>query len=273
MIEFYYYMSISKRYFLLLTLLIPLSTYAYTFNTNIKYGDRSNDVFFLQKFLNSSADTQITLVGPGSPGQESTYFGALTLTAVKKFQLKYFGDILVPAGLNAPNGFVGALTRAKLNSLNTLSGNSPTTGANETPNTTITSSGQATLSTSQPVITAITPSSFSEGDMVTIQGSGFGSSDVISFIFADQQTVAASSTDGKTITFRAVTPIGESVQAQLKSVAAKSSAVLKIVQDAFKDRFNSKGKDGAYVQTYITVKNGAFLSNPYPVTLKLFTDQ
>jgi hypothetical protein len=81
----------------------------FTFTRNLKLGDRHSDVLNLQKVLNSSADTQVTSSGGGSPGNETMYFGGLTKTAVMKFQTKY--------GISPVAGFVGAITRAKLNSM------------------------------------------------------------------------------------------------------------------------------------------------------------
>lgn len=83
----------------------------YTFNTNLTIGSTGVDVMNLQKVLNMSADTQVASTGTGSAGKESTYFGTLTKNAVIKFQNKY--------GISPAAGYVGPITRAKLNSMNT----------------------------------------------------------------------------------------------------------------------------------------------------------
>ncbi len=85
----------------------------YTFNTNLTMGSKGTDVTNLQKVLNMSADTRVnsTANGAGSPGNETSTFGGLTRAAVIKFQLKY--------GITPAAGYVGAITRAKLNSMNT----------------------------------------------------------------------------------------------------------------------------------------------------------
>ena len=82
----------------------------YTFNTNLTVGSRGVDVMNLQKTLNMSADTQIASgASAGAPGYETSYFGPATRAAVVKFQLKN--------GISPAVGYVGAITRAKLNSM------------------------------------------------------------------------------------------------------------------------------------------------------------
>jgi hypothetical protein len=80
---------------------------------NLKYGMRSPEVKCLQEFLKSQ--------GPEiyPEGLVTGYFGPLTLAAVKRFQQKYWQEILAPWGLtkDQPTGFVGSTTRSKINQL------------------------------------------------------------------------------------------------------------------------------------------------------------
>jgi len=85
------------------------TTGGYVFNANLTMGSTGADVMNLQKVLNSDADTQVAASGVGSAGNESSYFGALTKAAVIKFQKKY--------GITPAVGYVGPITRAKLNSM------------------------------------------------------------------------------------------------------------------------------------------------------------
>ncbi|MEK9154439.1 MAG: peptidoglycan-binding domain-containing protein, partial [Patescibacteria group bacterium] len=79
----------------------------------LKVGAKGDDVKLLQIVLNTDFDTRIAASGDGSSGKETTTFGRLTLTALKRFQVKH--------GIAKPGddgyGNVGPKTRAKLNAL------------------------------------------------------------------------------------------------------------------------------------------------------------
>jgi hypothetical protein len=84
------------------------------FPNNLWIGSFTSDVVQLQRFLNEQGFT-IATQGPGSPGQETPYFGERTLQALKKFQTYYAESILKPAGLSQATGYFGIFTRMFVN--------------------------------------------------------------------------------------------------------------------------------------------------------------
>lgn len=102
---------------------VPVSTTSITMNyvggerisQVLRSGMRSSQVMTLQKLLNANG-FMITASGPGSAGNETEFFGALTREAVKKFQC---AKGIVCEGSEATTGYgrVGPRTRDALNAL------------------------------------------------------------------------------------------------------------------------------------------------------------
>ena len=84
-------------------------------NSNLSYGMKnSNEVRCLQEFLKSQG-------GDIYPeGLVTGNFLSLTQKAVIRFQEKYFSEVLSPLGLEKGTGFVGLMTRSKINQLTRL---------------------------------------------------------------------------------------------------------------------------------------------------------
>ena len=122
----------------------------YIWNQNLKIGSTGPGVKALQQFLNNSSDTQITISGIGSPGNESSTFGSLTAKAVTKFQEKYAATILTPQGLTIGTGSVGNATRAELNALCTATATSAASTPAATTQITTQTTGTDSLTISDP---------------------------------------------------------------------------------------------------------------------------
>lgn len=79
---------------------------------NLNFGAIDEQVRNLQKFLNQNG-YPLAESGVGSPGQETEYFGLLTLEALFKFQKANKEKI---SGITEENGYFGPLTRQLINS-------------------------------------------------------------------------------------------------------------------------------------------------------------
>lgn len=165
------------------------------FTKNLKLGDTDTQVLLLQKALNKDTDTIIAASGPGSSGNETTYFGQKTKTAVVKFQNKYAKEILAPNGLTAGTGYFGASTRAMLNSLQKNNpGNTGIPATQTVPKEAVSGLGEKVK------ITSLFPATGKDGTPVTIYGTGFSKS--ANKIIAGGQTIYnAKSSNGTTLTF------------------------------------------------------------------------
>lgn len=146
------------------------------FDRNLSLGSVGPDVIELQKILNQDSATRVASSGPGSPGNETSYFGSLTHTAVIRFQNLYRDEVLAPVGLYSGTGYVGNSTREKLNSLE-----------NEVDSVEL-------LSTKDFYIT--TPSSYvlNPGEKISISGSGFDSNTTVLFDGKEQDITESKET-------------------------------------------------------------------------------
>lgn len=85
----------------------------FTFTRDHQLGNTGGEVMEVQKFLNTHG-AQVAASGAGSPGNESSYFGAKTKAAVAKFQ--------AANGISPVAGYWGPMTRAKANGMCTGTG-------------------------------------------------------------------------------------------------------------------------------------------------------
>lgn len=166
------------------------------FTRNLALGASGADVRALQVFLNTDTRTKVSLDGPGSPGNETTYFGMKTKAAVVKFQELHRAEVLTPVGLTSGSGFVGTFSRAKIAALcakgpgtsstiapttpatpvtGTTSGRAPTgrVPSNSTVTTPVTPTTPTTPSSPAPTVPVNTSSGFSSEELVLMYPSTY----------------------------------------------------------------------------------------------------
>jgi hypothetical protein len=122
-------------------------------SSDLTVGSKGAAVMDLQKFLNANGYT-VAASGAGSLGNESTYFGNATKTALAKWQ--------AAMGITPASGYFGKLTRAKLSAMAaaTTSGSGTTT----TTGTTVTVPSGSGLSVSVASTNPATGSLISSND-------------------------------------------------------------------------------------------------------------
>lgn len=227
----------------LLILLMPLFADA-SLSRNLKLGDSGPDVKELQQFLNRDPDTAVARSGPGSPGNETEYFGALTQSAVKRFQQKYASEILTPIGLIAGTGFVGPQTRSFLAKLSGI-------GVIPPPILPAPSGSRPVMASVSPMIITKNP------EELVITGSGFTPSGntVITSTDPEKTYSALISNDGRTIRFtyqfRAATLLKEQADATGTSSARLLAAIVQNIRDPITHTRTTK------VPLVLTIRNAS----------------
>lgn len=93
------------------------TTAPYIFTRNLLLGSSGEDVKQLQNFLNKKGFI-VSDVGPGSKGNETTYYGIKTKQAVKNYQEAYRDEILTPLGISQGTGLFYTNTRNHVNKNN-----------------------------------------------------------------------------------------------------------------------------------------------------------
>ncbi len=232
------------------------------FYRNLGMTDVGPDVQALQKILNSNASTTVSLTGRGSRGFETSYFGSATKVAVIKFQELYRNEILVPSGLVNGTGYVGTLTRKKLNSLSI-----PTVSV---PFIFPSPPLQVPSAVDAPVITSLSTTTLQNGQTIGITGRNFSPINTVLFSidFPDRYTnvIAASSTYME-VTF------SSSVSSKLKENLSKLSPRIRdaILEKVSKSAEEKDGMHGNHVPVAISVKNEKGTSNAVTATINLLT--
>lgn len=197
------------------------------FERFLNIGSTGSDVRDLQIILNRDMRTKVANFGPGSPGQETNYFGPLTRSALIKFQELNRQLILTPLGLISGTGRVDQATLMVLNQtektdlnlglINNIVITPPPpviAGSNvkKTEKTDLNNISDLTSASFAPdryssitKIKSISPTSGRPGTKITIKGEGFSS--VSNDVFVGHKFITGlKSADGNTLIVYATDP-------------------------------------------------------------------
>jgi peptidoglycan hydrolase-like protein with peptidoglycan-binding domain len=226
----------------------------------LRQGSTGADVKELQVLLNKDPETRIAVSGAGSPGRETSSFGALTRQAVVKFQSKYADEVLYSVGLSFPTGVVGPQTRNKLNQLfGSNPSNVPSTPTQNIP---------------APYISSISPDTVTTSpQMLTISGTGFSSMGNSIVVISDSDKVVGSysSSDGKTVTFPFTSNLAEKIKIQLapyKNTSEYQNVLSAFVTNLTGENISTEG-GVTYVRAILLVKNSGGQSNTVAIKINI----
>jgi len=192
------YKAVSLSLFVF-SIAIVVSAASFSFNTDLKVGMTSPDVKMLQIFLNQNSQTLVSSSGPGAPGFETTYYGAKTADAVRRFQELYGNEILAPIGLSSGTGYFGSKTRVKMNNLIMTGQLSMSSSVVSTVSTSNNNSSTNFSSTAVPSIASLSSYGDSYGEEVIIYGNGFTDT-ANQVLFGEEYFVTAKvRSDGKSL--------------------------------------------------------------------------
>ncbi|MEI6316668.1 MAG: IPT/TIG domain-containing protein [bacterium] len=231
-------------------LFIPGVTYARNFLRTLQVGSVGQDVLFVQKILNLSPLTQIAQTGPGSPGNETVFFGNATKNAIIKFQTLYSADILTPAGLSYATGVAGSFTLKKINELSL---------SNTTQIATSSSGGLKTQIASKPIIDSISPSVFGNGETIIITGKNFDTTNTVMVSVESDDKYTNISSNGTSIFLQINSVFADALTKGMQSLSAnqRADAIQYLIS---KGKFVAGPGDGsAYIPVtiYVKSKNGS----------------
>lgn len=170
-----------------------------SFTKNLSLGQSGAEVKNLQIALNLDPETAVATIGNGSSGHETIYFGTATRNAVIRFQNKYADEVLSPAGLTRGTGYVGALTRKKLNS--TLAPQILYPETSTSTDSFFLGTPSPEITNKIPVIERIEPDHGAYGSEFTIYGKNFSATNTVHTTYLPFYNVAAVSSTEIKFTF------------------------------------------------------------------------
>ena len=223
---------------------------------DLQQGARGAEVRELQQILNRDPETQVAKSGLGSPGNETEYFGALTKNAVMRFQQKYVNEILAPAGLSRPTGFVGTRTRAALRRLIVATGD-------------MLPPPMPSAANLKPQIISVTPSTITESPQeVTLSGINFMAEGNEVFIPSEGPGAFSNiaSSDSKTLRFTIRIAAADMIKSQLADNPNRSGIIAAILQNM------RIGKEPGIQTTQIPVTLSVRNANGESDTMSLILD-
>jgi len=231
------------------------------FTRDLTLGSTGSDVQALQVILNANG-FQVAASGAGSPGNESTYFGALTQSALGKWQ--------AAKGVTPPAGYFGPLTRAALAS----SGACGTGTGTGTGTTVPTGTGLTVSAATQPqnalapqsarvpftkfVVTAGTDGAVTVNGVV-VERTGLGSDASFSGVVLIDDASGAQVGTSKTFNSNHQATVGETMT--IPAGASKSFTVAGIMQAS-----NSTRAGEAPSLSVVAINTTATVSGSLPIT-------